>query len=74
MAASQRYIVNMSVTEILQEIDRLSKEERWKVVEHVNQLVEEDIPESFKRGMADAQAGRFVDMETALHQTPPSRQ
>jgi predicted transcriptional regulator len=29
------------------------------------------VPESFKEGMKAAQEGRFVDMETALHETPP---
>ena len=29
------------------------------------------IPESFLQGMADFEAGRFVDMETALTQKPP---
>jgi predicted transcriptional regulator len=40
-------------------------------------VVENDdswIPESFKQGMADAAAGRFVDMDTVLSGTkPPSR-
>jgi predicted transcriptional regulator len=31
------------------------------------------VPESFRRGMADAKTGRIVDMETALFKTPPSR-
>jgi predicted transcriptional regulator len=35
-------------------------------------VVESDwIPESFKRGMADAESGRFADMETVLTNTPP---
>ncbi len=29
------------------------------------------IPESFKRGMADAEAERFADMETVLSDVPP---
>jgi predicted transcriptional regulator len=37
------------------------------VVEHDDSW----ILESFKQGMADAAAGRFVDMETALFKTPP---
>ena len=31
------------------------------------------IPDEFKEAMKDAEAGRFVDMETALHETPPPR-
>jgi predicted transcriptional regulator len=29
------------------------------------------VPESFKEGMKAAAEGRFVDMETALFETPP---
>ena len=29
------------------------------------------IPESFKRGMADAKAGRFADMDAVLSDAPP---
>jgi predicted transcriptional regulator len=29
------------------------------------------IPKSFKQGMGDAEAGRFVDMETVLSGAPP---
>jgi hypothetical protein len=37
-------------------------------------LMEHDdswVPESFKEGMKAAAEGRFVDMETALFETPP---
>ena len=37
-------------------------------------VVENDdswIPESFKQGMADAEAGRFVDMDTVLSGAKP---
>jgi hypothetical protein len=30
------------------------------------------IPESFKRGMADAEAGRFADMDAILNDAPPA--
>jgi hypothetical protein len=36
-------------------------------------LKESEIPESFRRAMAQAAAGQLVDMETALTATPPSR-
>lgn len=31
------------------------------------------VPDSFAQGMADCAAGRTVDMEIALSQTPPDR-
>jgi predicted transcriptional regulator len=37
-------------------------------------IVENDdswIPESFKQGMADAEAGRLVDLDTALNEPYP---
>ena len=39
-------------------------------------VVESDdswIPEEFKEAMKDAREERFVDMEAALHETPPPR-
>ena len=40
------------------------------VVEHDDSW----IPESFKQGMTDAEAGRLVDLDTVLSgATPPSR-
>jgi predicted transcriptional regulator len=39
-------------------------------------VVENDdswIPDEFKEAMKNAEAGRLVDMETALRETPPLR-
>ncbi|HUI05438.1 MAG TPA: hypothetical protein VL486_00375 [Verrucomicrobiae bacterium] len=63
----------MSVTEIIKGIQALPKEQRAQVIEFVRQLEEGEIPESFKQGMADVDAGRVVDMETALNKRPPRR-
>ena len=63
----------MSATEIIEQIKHLPPAERAQVAKY---LVEQDnscIPEEFKEAMRDAEAGRFVDMETALHETPPLR-
>ena len=61
----------MSVSEIIHEIEALPTEERCKLLEQLHELSEKDIPESFKEGMEDARAGRFVDMETALFKPYP---
>jgi predicted transcriptional regulator len=63
----------MSVTEIIQQIEALPKAERAEVIEYIHRLEEAEVPESFKKGMADIEAGRVVDMETALNEPPPSR-
>ncbi len=63
----------MSVNEIIKGIEALPRNQRVQVIEFVHQLEEEDIPDSFKKGMADIEAGRVVDMDTALNKPPPSR-
>ena len=60
----------MSAHEVIEQIKALPRSERDKVTRFV--LEQEDVPESFRRGMEAAQEGRFVDMETALNETPPS--
>lgn len=61
----------MSVREIMQEIESLPSEERWQVLDFVRRLLEPDIPESFREGMADIKAGRVVDMKQALFEPYP---
>jgi hypothetical protein len=61
----------MSVTEIMHEIEELPSEERWQVLDFVRRLLEPDIPESFREGMADIKAGRVVDMKQALSEPYP---
>jgi predicted transcriptional regulator len=62
----------VSVTDIIREIQSLSKAERAKLIEFVHSIEEAEIPDSFRRGMADIEAGRVVDMEAALNKAPPS--
>jgi len=65
----------MSATEIIEQIKNLPPNERAQVTKYVVEHDDSWVPESFKRGMADAQAGRFADMETVLSGAPPpSRQ
>jgi predicted transcriptional regulator len=45
--------------------------ERAQVAKFVVENDDSWIPKSFKQGMADAEAGRFVDMETVLSGAPP---
>jgi predicted transcriptional regulator len=65
----------MSVDQLIAEIKLLPQDQQMQVVDAV--LAEADdswIPESFKKGMADFESGRFIDMETALTQPPPGRE
>jgi hypothetical protein len=61
----------MSATEIIEQIKGLPANERAQVAKFVVEHDDSWIPESFKQGMADAEAGRFADMETVLSGAPP---
>ena len=59
--------------QVIEQIKHLPPAERAQVAKF---LVEKDdswIPDEFKEAMKDAEAGRLVDMETALFETPPPR-
>ena len=61
----------MSATEIIEQFKALPAEERAQVAKFVVENDDSWIPEGFKQGMADAEAGRFADMETVLSGTKP---
>ena len=61
----------MSASELIEQFKALSPKERAQVAKFVVENDDSWIPESFKRGMADAEAGRFVDMETVLSGAKP---
>jgi len=63
----------MSAQEIIEQIKELAPAERAKVTRFVVDDDDSWIPDEFKEAMKDAEAGRFVDMETALRETPPPR-
>ncbi len=61
----------MSAQEIIEQIKQLSPVERAQVTKFVVQTDDSWIPDEFKEAMKDAEAGRFVDLDTALRETPP---
>jgi hypothetical protein len=61
----------MSAQEVIAEFKGLSPAERAQVAKFVVENDDSWIPKSFKQGMADAEAGRFADMETVLSGAPP---
>ena len=63
----------MSAQQIIEQFKELPPAERAKVAKFVVENDDSWIPEEFKRGMADAEAGRFVDMETVLSGAKPPR-
>jgi len=63
----------MSAQEIIAQFKELPASERAQVARFVVESDDSWIPEDFKQAMKDVEEGRLVDMETALHETPPPR-
>ena len=63
----------MSAQEVIAEFKELPPAERAQVAKFVVEYDDSWIPDEFKEAMQDAEAGRLVDMETALSEIPPPR-
>jgi len=61
----------MTAQDVIEQFKELSASERAKVAKFVVESDDSWIPESFKRGMADAEAGRFTEMDDVLNGAPP---
>jgi hypothetical protein len=61
----------MSAQEIIEQIKALPAKERAQVAKFVVENDDSWIPESFQQGMADVQAGRLVDLDTAINEPYP---
>jgi predicted transcriptional regulator len=61
----------MSAAEVIEQFKALPANERAKVTKFVVENDDSWVPESFKQGMADAEAGLFVDLETILSGAKP---
>jgi predicted transcriptional regulator len=64
-------ILTMSGSELIEQFKALPARERAQVAKFVVENDDSWIPESFKQGMADAEAGRLVDLDTALNEPYP---
>ena len=67
---------NMTAQNVIEHFKALPPKERAEVAKFVIESDDSWIPDSFKRGVADATEGRFAkDMETVMNDAPPpSRQ
>jgi predicted transcriptional regulator len=63
----------MTAHAVIKQFKALPPKERAAVARFVVESDDSWIPESFKRGMADAEGGRFVDMDAVLNDAPPPR-
>ena len=61
----------MSVSEILNELPKLSARDRAAVWKKLGEISEAEVPESFRQGLKEIAEGQHVDMETALREEPP---
>ena len=61
----------MSAQTVTKQFKALPPKQRAEVAKFVVTSDDSWIPESFQRGMADAEAGRFADMDTILNDAPP---
>ena len=57
----------MSLAEIIDELPKLSAEDRTVVWNKLAAISEADVPESFRRGLRDIAEGRVMEMEQALY-------
>ena len=63
----------MTAQAVIKHFKALPPKQRAEVAKFVVESDDSWIPESFKRGMADADAGRFADMDAVLNDAPPFR-
>lgn len=56
----------MSLAEIIEELPKLSPHDRKVVWQKLASITEEDVPESFRRGMQDIAEGRVMEMNETL--------
>jgi len=61
----------MTAQAVIKQFKALPPKQRAEVARFVVESDDSWIPESFKRGMADAKAGHYADMETVLSGAPP---
>ena len=63
----------MSEVEIIEQFKTLPAAERAEVARFIIKQDDSWIPDEFRQAMADADAGRFVEMDSVLRETPPER-
>lgn len=56
----------MGVSEILQEIKSLPPQQRWEILERTREMLDPEIPESFKQGMHEIAKGEVIELDEAL--------
>ena len=65
------FILPVTATEVIEPFKSLPPEERGRVTRYILREDKSWIPDSFRQGMAEAEAGILFDRETALRDEPP---
>jgi hypothetical protein len=61
----------MTAQAVIDQFKALRPKQRAEVAKFIVESDDSWIPDSFKRGMADAVAGHFADMDAVLNEAPP---
>ncbi len=56
----------MTAKEVIFLIDALPLKERARVIKHVHEIEDIEVPASFKESMAEAERGELIDLDDAL--------
>jgi len=56
----------MGVAEILEEIKSLPAQQRWEILERTRQMLDAEIPESFRQGMREIARDEVIELDEAL--------
>ncbi len=59
-------MLSMGVSEIVKEIESLPAEQRWEVLQRTREMLDPDIPESFKQRMTEIARGEVIELDEAL--------
>jgi predicted transcriptional regulator len=62
----------MTASEIIKEFQALPQEERRSVATFILTEDKSWIPDSFRQGMAEAEAGKLFDIDMVLNDKPPA--
>jgi len=58
----------MGVSEILREIKSLPSQQRWEILQRTREMLDQEIPESFKQGMREIANGEVMELDEALEE------
>lgn len=56
----------MNTSELLHEIETLPKPDQLWLLEKLSEMTEAEIPDSFRRSMAEAERGELLELDEAL--------